>query len=77
MHLKINGQSTHQTEVGGVASIATITIVFFFFSSNILSFINRGNLSAIVVNDFEEIPEFTNLNGIMKLAVGFTNQTTW
>jgi hypothetical protein len=33
-------------------------------------------LSAIVVNDFEEIPEFTNLNGIMKLAVGFTNHTT-
>ncbi|CAD8070680.1 unnamed protein product [Paramecium sonneborni] len=71
--LKFNGHSKHQTEVGGIASIATITVVFLFFSSNILSFINKGELSAIVVNNFEEIPQFISLSGERTLAVGFNN----
>ncbi|CAD8090733.1 unnamed protein product [Paramecium sonneborni] len=71
--LKFNGHSKHQTEVGGLASIATITVVFLFFSSNIISFINKGELSAIVVNNFEEIPQFISLSGERTLAVGFNN----
>ncbi|CAK79082.1 unnamed protein product (macronuclear) [Paramecium tetraurelia] len=73
--LKFNGHSKHQTEVGGIASIATITVVFLFFSSNILSFINKGELSAIVVNNFEETPEIISLTGERTFAVGFDNIT--
>ncbi|CAD8093959.1 unnamed protein product [Paramecium primaurelia] len=73
--LKFNGHSKHQTEVGGIASIATITVVFLFFSSNILSFINKGELSAIVVNNFEETPEIISLSGQRTFAVGFGNLT--
>jgi hypothetical protein len=54
-----------------LASIATIAIVFTFFSSNILGFLNKEELSVIVVNEFQEIPELTTIPSTTTVAVGF------
>ncbi|CAD8078824.1 unnamed protein product [Paramecium sonneborni] len=60
--LRMNRQNSYKTVFGGCSSLILLIILILIFSSNIISFLNRENLNATVLTEFEEIPSLSQID---------------
>ncbi|CAD8084663.1 unnamed protein product [Paramecium sonneborni] len=60
--LRMNKQNFYKTAFGGCVSLVLFFTMLLIFSQNLISFLNKENLTATVLTTFEEFPSLATLN---------------
>ncbi|CAK56773.1 unnamed protein product (macronuclear) [Paramecium tetraurelia] len=60
--LRMNKQNFYKTAFGGCVSLILFIVMLLIFSQNLISFLNKENLTATVLTTFEEFPSLATLN---------------
>ncbi|CAD8174953.1 unnamed protein product [Paramecium pentaurelia] len=60
--LRMNKQNFYKTAFGGCVSLVLFITMLLIFSQNLISFLNKENLTATVLTSFEEFPSLATLN---------------